>query len=219
MRMENNKDFALTYLKKLLSDDEAIASFTVEGEYTPGYCIIPNEMDISHIAFDTCLDETLHRILDDVDGPAAEAEKLIRYVLLADTEKPDAEDDDVIEIDLGFRIHGPILSVEHVPLTAVGLQKTLYERYKLIWMFDHGYTLFDAFSTWRRYCSDMDSFNDLVSDQELFANWELDDGFSGSLYVCFDEFVGAEYQMGDIRLFSADAAEKRIWQLDQPEQE
>lgn len=205
----------LEWLKSVLCVDEAVAEFTVAGMYQPGYCIIPAGIPTEYLDIAGCLEETLHRIIeaDDQSGVPSNAVKdeTIRSVLLAD--KEDGEDEnEALEIDLGYRIHGQIMTFKRLPLTASGFEKKLYERYKLIWMLDHGITLSEAFRDWSMYLSDAD----IKMPEEVFGNWENDCGFSGNLYPCFDEYLETEYQMEDMRLiFSEDEA--RCWELDQPE--
>lgn len=207
------------WLKSLLNEDEAIAEFTVTEMYQPGYCIIPAGIPTEYIDIAGCIEETLHRIMeaDDQSGVPSNVvnDETISSVLLADKEE-DEDENGSLEIDLGYRIHGLIMTFKRVPLTAVGFEKKLYERYKLIWMLDHGITLREAFRDWSMYLSWNRRDADIKTPEEVFENWENDCGFSGSLYPCFDEYLETEYQLEDMRLiFSED--EKRCWELDQPE--
>ena len=209
----------LKWLRSVLHEDEAIAEFTVTGVYQPGYCIIPAGIPTEYLDIAGCIEETLHRIIeaDDQSGVPSNAVKdeTIRSVLLADKEE-DEDENGSLEIDLGYRIHGQIITFKRVPLTSVGFEKKLYERYKLIWMLDHGITLFDAFAEWRDYCDPANGFEGNKSSEAAFEDWEYTCGFSGSLYPCFEEYLETEYQMEDMRLiFSEDEA--RCWELDQPE--
>lgn len=211
--MENEE-----WLKGLLNEDEAIAEFTTAESYQTGYCIVPAYIPVENLDIAGCLEETLHRILDveDKSGVPSKSvkEDTVRRILIADKEvnEEDEDEDEIVEIDLGYRIHSHITSFTRVPLSAVGFEKKLYERFKLIWMLDHDITLSEAFRDWSMYLSDAD----IKTPEEVFENWENDCGFSGSLYPCFDEYLETEYQMEDMRLiFSED--EKRCWELDQPE--
>ena len=211
-------------LKELLLDDEALAEFTVPGMYRTGYCIIPADVSTEHLDIAGCLEETLHRLIDTRNEHAEDPsyffsditeEDLIYQVLMADQEEA-GEDEEATEIDLGYRIHGPLITFKRLPLTAFGFEKKMYERYKFIWMLEHGITLFDAFAEWRDYCDPANGFPSGLSSGAAFEEWENDCGFSGSLYPCFDEYLETEYQMEDMRLiFSEDEA--RCWELDQPE--
>ena len=209
----------LEWLRSVLHEDEAIAEFTVTGMYQPGYCIIPAGIPTEYIDIAGCIEETLHRIMeaDDQSGVPSNVvnDETIRSVLLADKEE-DEDENGSLEIDLGYRIHGLIMTFKRVPLTAVGFEKKLYERYKLIWMLDHGITLFDAFAEWRDYCDPANGFEADTSSEAAFENWEYNCGFSGSLYPCFEEYLETDYQMEDMRgIFTKD--ELRCWELDQPD--
>lgn len=215
------------WLKSLLCEDEALAVFTVDGYYSQGYCIIPNDADPERVDIASLLELTLHRLLDaeaESDGSdpvfcSYSIDEVIDHVLLAtqDTENEYADkEEEITEIDLGYIIPGLLTSFKRVPLTAVGFEKKLYERYKLLWMLDQGITLQDAFSEWRDYCDPENGFDRGTSNEDAFDSWESDCGFSGSLYPCFGEFVDVEYQQGDERLMPW-ASERHIWKLDQPE--
>lgn len=207
----------------LLHEGEALAKFGVEGQYTTGLCIIPDDKPVEQLDIAGCLEETLHRILEvkryvdnkeQINHPFCwkSEEDLIWSILMANQEP--AEESDCTEIDLGYRIHGCLTSFQRVPFTAVGFEKKLYERYKLIWMLDQGITLFDAFAEWRDYCDPANGLDTDTSNEDAFDSWEEDSGFSGSLYPCFGEFVEVEYSQKDDRLFFNVEEEKR-WELDQ----
>lgn len=104
----------VSFLQKLAFEDETIAEYTVAGNYTMGYCLVPSDLDLSYIDVSGCLEETLHRIIDsDEKDPAFcgySKEEAIAAVMLADQE-PAEEDEEGVEIDLGYRIHGPLLSI------------------------------------------------------------------------------------------------------------
>lgn len=212
-------------MKKLLCDGEALAEFTVEGYYRPGYCIVPDNVETDRLDIAGCLEETLHRLLDEkcrVDDLgltehsffSETEEEVVRSFLLADKDDEENEDE-VTEIDLGYRIHGSMTSFHRVPFTAISFEKKLYERYKLLWMLDQGITLQDAFSEWRDYCDPENGMDPGTSNEDAFNDWEYNSGFSGSLYVCFDEFVNAEYsRLNDERLMPW-IKDRVIWTLDQ----
>lgn len=206
------------WLKSVLNEDEAIAEFTVTGTRQTGYCIVPADVSSEYIDITGCLEETLHRIIEaeDQSGVPSDAvtDETIRSVLLAD-KKEDEDENGSLEIDLGYRIHGQIMTVKRVPLTAVGFEKKLYERYKLIWMLDHRITLFDAFAEWRDYCDSENGFNTGESSEAAFEDWEDNCGFSGSLYPCFEGYLKTEYQIEEMR-GTLTEDEHRCWELDQP---
>jgi hypothetical protein len=211
----------------LLRDGEAIAEFTVYGYYyTPGYCIVPDDRPTDRLDIAGCLEETLHRIIEEkhradnqslVNHPFFNdsEEGLVRQFMLADQDLSDEDEGkDATEIDSGYRIHGPLISFRRVPLTADSFERKLYERYKLLWMLDQGITLQEAFAEWRDYCDPANGMDPGTSNEDAFADWESNSGFSGSLYVCFDEFLNTEYKFDDERLMPW-AEEREIWKLDQ----
>ena len=80
-----------------------------------GYCLIPSDVNLRNIDVGGCLEETLHRIIDrDEKDPAFcgySKEEAVAAVMLADKD-PAEEDEEGIEIDLGYRIHGPLLTFD-----------------------------------------------------------------------------------------------------------
>lgn len=65
-----------------------------------------------------------------------------------------------------------------------------YEKYKLQWMIDHGYTLQDLFSEMANIMEEelTISVNPHVLLDEAFEIFEEEIGFNGSLWVCKDEW-------------------------------
>ena len=210
----------------LLRDGEAIAEFTVDGYYTPGYCIVPDDRPTDRLDIAGCLEETLHRIIEEKHMANNQnlvnhaffnrsEEELVRQFMLADQDSSDEDEEEDTEIDLGYRIHGLLTSFRRVPFTAISFEKKLYERYKLLWMLDQGITLPEAFSAWRDYCDPAHGMDAGTSNEDAFNDWEYNSGFSGSLYVCFDEFVNAAYsRLNDKRLMPW-IKDRVIWTLDQ----
>ena len=121
----------------LLREGEALAEFTVEGQYTSGLCIIPDDKPVEQLDISGCLEETLHRILEEkryVDANMqihhpfySEAEEDLIWAILKADQEPEKELDS-LEIDLNYRIHGCLTSFERVPHTALHFEKKLYER-------------------------------------------------------------------------------------------
>lgn len=77
------------------------------------------------------------------------------------------------------------------------IRKIAYQRYQLAWMLTHGITVQDIYKA----CAE--AANENIEDKGPNATFKADDfrdyleehGFgSGSLWVCFDEFMGCEYQ-------------------------
>lgn len=68
--------------------------------------------------------------------------------------------------------------------------ETLYNNYQLEWMIGHGYSiknLINCLDTEIKYCEDP---HDTLAD--LFIDWQLETGFNGELWVCYDEWVDNE---------------------------
>lgn len=205
-------------LKAYLTRMRRLPNLQLPGCVRQGIVLSPRMFSSEYIDMAGCLEETLHRIMeaDDQSGVPSDAvtDETIRSVLLAD-KKEDEDENGALEIDLGYRIHGQIMTFKRVPLTAVGFEKKMYERYKLIWMLENGITLFDAFAEWRDYCDPENGFNTGESSEDAFEDWEYNSGFSGSLYPCFEKYLQTDYQMEDLqRTFTAH--EQRCWRLDQP---
>lgn len=68
-----------------------------------------------------------------------------------------------------------------------------YERYQLDWMISHGHSLEELLNVLDGFWSD-DEYPDNHCPSDYFTDFESDAGFGGELYVCYDEFIGAEYQ-------------------------
>lgn len=210
------------WLKTLLREDEALMKYTINGDFICKYGIIPANQNVENLQTD-CLKNTLHRIINAKREAAADdllckkysVPELVHAVLGADQKNPESDENDIIELDNGYRIHGVIRSVSRVPLSAVSLQQTLYERYKLLWIMDYGFSLSDIFAEWRKFCGS-GNIDSSVPNEDAFDEWECDDGFCGALYPWFGEFVEKEYQRYDERLFSSES-EKEEWKKDQPE--
>lgn len=197
------------WLQGLLQEDEALATFSVDGQYYPGFCIIPDDEAIDYLDLQAALEETLSRIIGaDAESDGSDPvfcsftlDQLIHSVLLADTEEEDDEEN-ALEIDFGYRIHGVITSFNRVPLSAVSFQKKLYERYKFFWMMDNDITIQDAFGDMRDFCKKNPRYEDLP-DNQVFEAWEAECGFSGLEYSDFGTFIINEYQT-DLRLLQSD---------------
>ena len=65
-----------------------------------------------------------------------------------------------------------------------------YELYKIDWETTHISTE-RKLAAYREYV-----YTKLVDydDNYTFEDWLFDNGYDGDIYVCFDEFLGAEYQ-------------------------
>ena len=66
--------------------------------------------------------------------------------------------------------------------------KQKYEEYKLHWLLEHGYTLTDLIS---RLDSLQKEFPEATIN-ELFQNWEYENGFDSMIWACYDEWIDNE---------------------------
>ena len=69
------------------------------------------------------------------------------------------------------------------------ITKIAYEKYRLDWMLRHGHTLTELME----FLNVMQLDTPTAFAEILFANWESDCGFGGSLWACYDEFMQAEF--------------------------
>ena len=65
-----------------------------------------------------------------------------------------------------------------------------YERFKLLWMISHGYTLRDLIGELEKMREESD---DATTIQSLFDDWEFGYGFGSEIWPCFNEFMEHEY--------------------------
>ena len=66
----------------------------------------------------------------------------------------------------------------------------VYERFKLEWMLDHGYTLKDLIEELEKQ---REECPDLTLDS-TFRDWELGFGFGSDIWPCFWEYYHSEYE-------------------------
>lgn len=66
-----------------------------------------------------------------------------------------------------------------------------WEKFKLQWMIDHGYTLVDLINELEMVREESDE--DATLD-EIFDQWEFGFGFGSEIWPCYDEFIECEYQ-------------------------
>ncbi len=71
------------------------------------------------------------------------------------------------------------------------LAKAEYERFKLTWMLDHGFTLSDLIHELGQLREGSDPNRSM---EALFADWEFECGFGSQIWPCFDEFLECEYR-------------------------
>lgn len=226
MSKENEKKDGAAVLLPLLGDEERIAQYNVSGAYTWAYCIIPADRPFAVLDLAACIEDTLHRLLESLaDATQEEQERTIWSVLglasHADKEELSSDDGDgeeIMDIDLGYFLPGPVMQAEPVPYTDIRLEEKIYERYKLLWMIDNGYTARDLFcasadllinGTGRHLFSLPKEYAD-----EAFHVWENESGFSGNLYWDFETFLEKDYREYDGRFFQNDQ-EKTEYHRDQ----
>ena len=70
------------------------------------------------------------------------------------------------------------------------ITRVAYEKYKLQWMINHGYTLTDLVKELN--IMQKENPDDKVS--QLFDDWEFGYGFGSEIWACYDEFMENEFQ-------------------------
>lgn len=69
--------------------------------------------------------------------------------------------------------------------------KAEYERFKLQWMLDHGFTLENLICELERLRKESGPDTNLTT---TYTDWELEYGFGSQIWPCFDEFLSCEYK-------------------------
>ena len=64
-----------------------------------------------------------------------------------------------------------------------------YEKYKLDWMISHGHTLEELMHE----LNIMQKEENSSTVSNLYEDWEYGFGFSGEIWVCYDEFIECEF--------------------------
>ena len=77
-------------------------------------------------------------------------------------------------------------------MTKKELKKFAYKQYQLDWMRTHGYSIDDIIKELNNIYQECEDTEDRCP-QKLYDEFEEEYGFRGSLWVCFDEFCGAEF--------------------------
>lgn len=67
---------------------------------------------------------------------------------------------------------------------------TAYERFKLQWMIDHGFTLKNLLG----YLDKSREESPDLTLSEIFDDWEFGYGFDSQIWPCFEEFLDCEYK-------------------------
>lgn len=83
---------------------------------------------------------------------------------------------------------------------------TDYQKYKLQWMIDHGYSLEDLISELTRLQYDDPEDSDRISSpvSELFDEWEEDCGFGSEIWACEEEWQDCEGCNSDSEIVDAE---------------
>lgn len=172
--------------RQLKSNDETIIHYKIvdkNGYYSREtysvFCQKPYDEKCDIAAL---VEDTLHRILEEGASPE-DIEEITGLI------KNRGEESD-LNVDLDYVIPGSPCFIDS---SSEPLKETLYQRFKLYWMADHGYTLEAFIKSINEYVDDAygiysGSYEDLVSE------WELESGFHGTIYPCFGEFIFSEYQ-------------------------
>ena len=72
----------------------------------------------------------------------------------------------------------------------MNIRQIAYGKYKLNWMMEHGYTIEDLLRLVGEHIIDDPD----LSLADAYDEWEVDDGFHGEIWACFEEFLDYEYQ-------------------------
>jgi hypothetical protein len=86
-------------------------------------------------------------------------------------------------------------------MNEISLQRArkAYERFKLQWMIDHGFTLADLIACMEdMVCEDLSGSEIRTSLPSLFADWEYGVGFAGgSVWPCLEEYLQSDIHSED----------------------
>lgn len=66
-----------------------------------------------------------------------------------------------------------------------------YERFRLQWMIDHGYTLNDLVVELDKCLDEVDEDTSL---QTVFDDWEYNFGFSSEIWPCYEEWLEGAFE-------------------------
>lgn len=73
----------------------------------------------------------------------------------------------------------------------------IYNRYQMHWMVTHNYSLHDLFLELTDYTEEQQMEDNSYHPRYAWTDWQNEQGFSGSLWACMDEFKTHEYQIED----------------------
>lgn len=71
------------------------------------------------------------------------------------------------------------------------LQKAAYERFKLWWMIQHGYSINELLSLYSDFWGEVEADSEGYDDFRAFIE---DTGFNGEIWPCFNEFLVTEFR-------------------------
>lgn len=83
------------------------------------------------------------------------------------------------------------------------IQEMAYEKFKLFWMLRHGHSLSEFALRLLE-----------VNEERTLEQWEADEGFSGEIWPCFEEFLQTEYLDGSLMALLMNQEEFRQYQAD-----
>lgn len=69
------------------------------------------------------------------------------------------------------------------------LIKKAYDRYKLVWLKAHEFSLEDFLQSVFEYIRESEIDLNKTSIADAMHEWEIESGFNSEIYPCFDEFV------------------------------
>lgn len=216
--MRNEDETYVQALIPLAAEGECLAHFSCLGMYRTGYCVIPDDMDVSRLDIAACLEDTLRRLLEwdpkdrPVEWQALSDDELVFAVLMAAKHWEDgALSDGSLPLDLGYEMPA-LTEFSRIPLTDRVLERCLYERYKFMWLMQNGTTMEELYDAMRS------------PDDPDFSSWEKAQVFFGrrpeDSYPDFTGFLEHEYQnAGEMRPCLLYSTERRLWSMDQPDRE
>lgn len=76
-----------------------------------------------------------------------------------------------------------------------GFIEKVYGKYQLVWMIDHGYSLYDIFQVFFKAEDVCKQYNITDTEGVLLAakDYFMENGFNGELFNCYDDFVENEF--------------------------
>lgn len=92
--------------------------------------------------------------------------------------------------------------------TLKDIRQIAYEKYQHDWMISHDIDEKVMDKTMQEYIADT------VGEEVPFSEWLFDHGFGGSLWVCYDEFLNAEYRDNAYMEYLLSNKEYQIYQAD-----